>query len=1155
MDIDWSQEQKDARAELEAIGRQQKRRDAQPLLLCRFITRWPVKAFLLTLLGHLSMIGISGILYLSGYDILPLFLDDVPMRLVDEPWDARWFAWVDRTKYDGYYTRGGTDAGFRTSEDWYSAIDMYFEDVAGDNIFTKESLLKMKEIEDDLMNAKDYGKFCKLDAKTRQCVKPLSVLRYFDGTFLNINSAFDDENYDNIKGVLYEASTNNATRNEFRFFLANKHEVSQNGVKTKMTRSIFSFGIPHETFSSTDLKMEAEIYAGENMIPVLEKYDEVDEFKFSYRSEALWMYSARNQAMKDVLWAGASMTFIFLVILLHTRSLWIAGFAILSIFASFFTGNLIYNLVIRFEYIGYFHILSLFIILGIGADNVFVFYDIWRNTACDEYLSVAHRLSDCYKRSVFSMLITSLTTAVAFLSSAITPLLGTRSFGVFSALVVVVNYLSVILYFPTVVIMYHTYFENATWPCCYPCLKRTDKESADDNQNNKKDSSNHINKKTRAIPDGESNITEEDPADEIFASRLNPVYEPDDPVNTESHWSKYFNYSVAKIESSTVYSNGRPQKYGYQLYEGNPRNGRWRPVSNDPMYANNCQYPHEHPSQPERNGDVQKKSAPKHDVFPERQNHKLNQTLPENDDSNTRQINRKRKKKSPFVRFFRNYYFRFVTHKFARWLILLILAGVLAFFIYQASKIEPDKELFNVLPDDHPYMSAYRHKLYSFVTSFGQGNALLSVHLLFGVKPNDISVCHFSDPVCFGKQGWDPNFNPNTDEAQKALLGLCETLRTISSEEADELHIQKNSITGKYNIKCFMDNLQAFLEEESQRDGANWSLPFTKEKVDSFTATRPQFFNASVFSAEYNNNLEIPISYWLTNRYTGDYTNDFKIFDSLIGEELGPFSSSVNNNKDFMYGNNLKFVAVSVGTDIQAMLLGYEDGDIIMEKWEQFLNAQLDKMPKELKTGFQMSSHERWVWITRQRLLVNNAIYGIVIGLCLACPILIIATGNLITGLLATFSLCCTTVCVVGVIVLGGWKLGMIEAMNMCMVVGLSVDYVVHLAEGYTLSLHHDRLSRVRDMLDLMAVSVFFGACTTIGASIFMLFTVLSFFSQFATFLLSTIGFSLLFSMGLFVTLLGIFGPEGETGNVIAIFRRICGQRKQRRRSRRELGK
>ena len=107
------------------------------------------------------------------------------------------------------------------------------------------------------------------------------------------------------------------------------------------------------------------------------------------------------------------------------------------------------------------------------------------------------------------------------------------------------------------------------------------------------------------------------------------------------------------------------------------------------------------------------------------------------------------------------------------------------------------------------------------------------------------------------------------------------------------------------------------------------------------------------------------------------------------------------------------------------------------------------------------------------------------------------------------------------------------------MVVGLTVDYVVHLAEAYSRSLHHDRLSRVKDMLDEMAVSVFFGACTTLGASMFMFIAVMSFFFQFGIFMFSTIGFSLFFSMGMFVTLMGICGPQGHTGNIVAMVKAV----------------
>ena len=107
------------------------------------------------------------------------------------------------------------------------------------------------------------------------------------------------------------------------------------------------------------------------------------------------------------------------------------------------------------------------------------------------------------------------------------------------------------------------------------------------------------------------------------------------------------------------------------------------------------------------------------------------------------------------------------------------------------------------------------------------------------------------------------------------------------------------------------------------------------------------------------------------------------------------------------------------------------------------------------------------------------------------------------------------------------------------MVVGLTVDYVVHLAEGYTISLHTDRLSRVRDMLDEMAVSVFMGACTTLGASLFMFIAQLSLFFQFGIFMFCTIGFSLFFSMGMFVTLMGLFGPQGDTGNIVVMIKRL----------------
>ena len=119
----------------------------------------------------------------------------------------------------------------------------------------------------------------------------------------------------------------------------------------------------------------------------------------------------------------------------------------------------------------------------------------------------------------------------------------------------------------------------------------------------------------------------------------------------------------------------------------------------------------------------------------------------------------------------------------------------------------------------------------------------------------------------------------------------------------------------------------------------------------------------------------------------------------------------------------------------------------------------------------------------------------------------------------------------------------------MCMVVGLTVDYVVHLAEGYHLSKRDDRKSRVQDMLEIMGISVFSGACTTLGASVFMFFAQIQFIIRFGMFMFSTIGFSLLYSLAFFTTLMGILGPSGNQGDVKIIFNYLvnkCGRLKQR---------
>ena len=644
------------------------------------------------------MVFASVILLGAGYDLLPVYMDDLPLHLHNEPWQGRVYAWLEKTNYPNYFDRTPS-GGFRTQPSLQGNLELYYEMKDGTNVFTKDNLKWIERLENELVLAPGYQTYCQLDLVTGNCSKPISILRYFDGTYQQISSTFLDPNFDRVEEVLAEAATNPNTKVRFTFFLGASSYINGTTAFSPITRSTIPFGSPMKEFIDDDIEYRqvGGEFTAKNMEPILKDYlpDDDDNFQFSYRSQLLWDHFVQEQAFKDILWAGASITFIFFLMLFHTRSLWITCFAVMSVMTSFIITNLIYNLVLRFLYLGFFHILSVFIILGIGADNFFVFYDIWRNTGCEVYISIAHRLSDTYRKSAVSMLFTSLTTSVAFFSNAISPLLATRSFGIFSGLVVIVNYLSVIIFFPTVVIMYHTYFEKFQWPCIRCCLGCCGKKSDSSDERyqsyvQKSSSENTNNEKFQYTYDnygpnlGKESVTgtknsvnvgsnSKDHSVTVYQADVNKQYDDNKEVFVIKHdfvETKYNNvyvnngYSTDKERETASKSNGMDN--GFSHINGNHNvNGQ--------------------PSTPHENG-----------VSTDFTSLKVDAKVPNGNDVNGGVKGQQRQKKPFMARFFREKYFRFITHKYIRWVVLLLLAGVLGFFIYKASGLKADNELVSI---------------------------------------------------------------------------------------------------------------------------------------------------------------------------------------------------------------------------------------------------------------------------------------------------------------------------------------------------------------------------------------------------------------------------------------------------------------------------
>ena len=444
---------------------------------------------------HLLMILVTVILIVAGYDVIPINFNTVPLDLGDDSTKLRTDAWLYVKDDDAVLEINGNQK-LRGMQ--YQTISFIYEKKEG-NVFTKENLLELQKFEDDLFKNKEYqSKLCQLEYRVNStnstCKKPLSILRFFDGSYKGINPELYDPTFENISKVLNAAQTGNLSKAILNFHLGKDAIINKQVVESDVTRTLMYTGWPFEGYNSTDDREDDQKDEINELVVDLfaEKLDEtfkdgVGDLDFVYNNVAIFLDATTKQVILDMMLAVASFVFIFIFMWFQTGSLWITAWGIFSVISSFNIANLIYRVVFDYQYFGIFHVLSIFIILGIGSDNIFVFMDSWKQSEHSAHKTLAMRLTTVYKRAAKATLITSFTTMIAFLSNVQSPLLAISSFGLFSGILIIVNYLSVILFFPTVIMIYH--LDRNGNCCCWPmCTIRHNKSQSTDNLTNEKPS-------------------------------------------------------------------------------------------------------------------------------------------------------------------------------------------------------------------------------------------------------------------------------------------------------------------------------------------------------------------------------------------------------------------------------------------------------------------------------------------------------------------------------------------------------------------------------------------------------------------------------------------------------------------------------------------
>eukprot|EP00494_Astrolonche_serrata_P024814 UN25074 len=196
-------------------------------------------------------------------------------------------------------------------------------------------------------------------------------------------------------------------------------------------------------------------------------------------------------------------------------------------------------------------------------------------------------------------------------------------------------------------------------------------------------------------------------------------------------------------------------------------------------------------------------------------------------------------------------------------------------------------------------------------------------------------------------------------------------------------------------------------------------------------------------------------------------------------------------------------------------------------------------VPKTIKDSY-VTDERYFSYYYLQATLLSETYSGIALSLTFAFVILNIATANYVMACVATAVITQIVIMILGFTVIMGWKLGILESIIYVMVVGMSVDYVVHLGESYLESaeeVNHDVLHdpdsrhfRAKMMLEIRGFSVLSGAISTLGGIFFLFFAFIIFFVKFAYVIFFLIFCSLMYSLVFFTACMDTFGPEGTFG-------------------------
>lgn len=156
---------------------------------------------------------------------------------------------------------------------------------------------------------------------------------------------------------------------------------------------------------------------------------------------------------KDSKWITVSGVFIFFVIWIYTGSIFLTVMTFLSMFWSLELAYFLYVFVFEIKFFPYINLVTVLLVIAIGADDVFVYSKIWHLAKKERNNGTLEKLvSDTLRHASLSMFVTSLTTAGALFSNVVSPITSIKCFSIYAGTTILCNLVIMVTWTPAAIV-------------------------------------------------------------------------------------------------------------------------------------------------------------------------------------------------------------------------------------------------------------------------------------------------------------------------------------------------------------------------------------------------------------------------------------------------------------------------------------------------------------------------------------------------------------------------------------------------------------------------------------------------------------------------------------------------------------------------------